>query len=211
MRLVRAVLASVLLVSGVGVLGASTAQAQLYPHPAGVCVLTPVNPNPSINAQTQILLVLTDLNGNPVAGVASSATVASQPGQGAGITLLESSTAALQQRSHDIRFEVTSQPTGTAPSQAAVAPITFTTDENGQATLVLTTGDTPGVIKIQSVCGELSANVNIPIGQPPGPPNTGTGFDSGLSLGTAVLAMGGLAAAALGLTGVIAKRRESRS
>jgi hypothetical protein len=91
-----------------------------------------------------------------------------------------------------------------------VAPLSFTTDANGQATLVLATGDAPGVIKIQTVCGELSANLNIPIGQPPGPPNTGTGFDSSLSLGRTALAMGALVTAALGLTGVILKRRESR-
>lgn len=175
MRLVRAVLASVLLVSGVGVLGASTAQAQLYPHPEGVCVLTPVEPNPSISSQTEILLVLSDLNGNPIAGVASTATLLSQPGQGAKVT-----------------------------------PVSVTTDANGQATLVLATGDSAGVIKIQTVCGELSANVNIPIGQPPGPPNTGTGLDSDRSLGNAALAMSGLVAAALGLTGVIIRRRVAR-
>lgn len=175
MRMVRAILASVLLISGVGVLGASTAQAQLYPEPEGVCVLTPVEPNPSIRSETEILLVLSDLNGNPIAGVASSATLLSQPGQGAKVT-----------------------------------PLNITTDANGRATLVLATGDTAGVVKIQTVCGELSANVSIPIGQPPGPPNTGTGFDSGLASGTGIIAMGSLAAAALGLAAV-AKRRASRS
>ena len=98
------------------------------------------------------------------------------------------------------------------PGQGAkVTPLDVTTDENGQAKLVLATGDTAGVIKIQSVCGELSANVTIPVGQAPGPPNTGTGFDSGLPLGAAALAMGGFAVAALGLTSVITRRRESRS
>ena len=176
MRHVRAILASVLLVSGAGALGASMAQAQLYPNPQGVCVLTPANPNPSVNGQTEILLVLTDLNGNPIAGVSSSATLVGQPGEG-----------------------------------ASVVPVSFTTDANGQATLVLATGDAPGVIKIQTVCGELSANVNIPIGQPPGPPNTGTGFASTTSFGTTALAMGALGAAGLGLTGVMLKRRQSRS
>jgi len=174
MRLVRSVLASVLLISGVGALGASTANAQLYPHPEGVCVLTPVEPNPSVSSETEILLVLSDLDGNPIAGVASTASVLSQPGQGAKVT-----------------------------------PLNVTTDENGQARLVLATGDTAGLVKIQTVCGELSANVNIPIGQPPGPPNTGTGF--GRSLGSAGLAMVGLGAAAIGLTGVLAKQRASRS
>jgi hypothetical protein len=176
MRLVRAILASVLLVSGAGVLGASTAQAQLYPHPEGVCVLTPVEPNPSISSETEILLVLSDLNGNPIAGVVSTATLLSQPGGGATVT-----------------------------------PLNFTTDANGQATLVLATGDAAGVVTIQTVCGELSANLNIPVGQPPGPPNTGTGVDSALTLGTAALAMSGLAAAALALTGLLARQRQPRS
>jgi hypothetical protein len=212
MRLVRAILASVLFVSGAGVLGASSAQAQLYPDPQGVCVLTPADPNPSVNTQTEILLVLSDLNGNPIAGVFSSATLVSQPGQGAVITLLDSTGASLQQGTQGIQREDAGVATAsTGVNQSVVVPVTFTTDANGQATLVLATGDAAGLIKIQTVCGELSANVNIPVGQPPGPPNTGTGFDTSISTGSAALAMGALAAAALGLTGLALKRRESRS
>lgn len=176
MRLARAFLASVVLISAAGVVGAPSAQAQLYPHPEGVCVLTPIEPNPAVGSQTDIRLVLTDLAGNPVAGVASTAVLLRQPGEG-----------------------------------ARVSPLSSVTDANGQATLVLATGDTPGVVQIQAVCGELSANLNIPIGQPPGPPNTGTGLDSTASTGTIALAMVGLVAGAISLTGVLAKRRADRS
>ena len=176
MRLIRAVLASALLASSVGALSASTAAAQLYPDPQGVCVLTPAEPNPSLNTDTEIRLVLSDLSGNPLAGVASTAMLVSQPGGG-----------------------------------ATVAPLNFTTDANGQATLVLDTGDTAGLVTIETVCGELSANLNIPIGQPPGPPNTGTGPGSSLSMGASALAMAGLAVGAVGVTTLILSRREVRS
>ena len=69
-------------------------------------------------------------------------------------------------------------------SGASVFPAAFTTDAAGAGTLAVTTGDTPGQVRIDITCGQISATASIPVGGlapgfVPGPPNTGTGTAGG--------------------------------
>jgi len=69
-------------------------------------------------------------------------------------------------------------------SGASVRPTAFTTDAAGAGLLTVTTGDSPGQVRIDITCGQISATASIPVGGlapgfVPAPPNTGTGTASG--------------------------------
>ena len=79
---------------------------------------------------------------------------------------------------------------------ATITPSQFTTGPDGTAQLTLFTGDTPGVITLSANCGSIDTQVQLPVGEPPLPPNTGT---------EGVLAQSGVvAASALASTVVVA-------
>ncbi|MBI5947797.1 MAG: hypothetical protein HY875_06650 [Chloroflexi bacterium] len=69
-------------------------------------------------------------------------------------------------------------------SGASVFPAAFTTDAAGLGALTVTTGDSPGQVRIDITCGQISATASIPVGGltpgfVPAPPNTGTGTAGG--------------------------------
>ncbi len=94
---------------------------------------------------------------------------------------------------------------------AYIAPSSFSTGADGTADATLYTGTEPGLIQITSPCGPALVVANVNVGQPPGPPSTGTGLDrssgSALSL-IATLALAGTAATGGGFA--LLRRRAQR-
>jgi hypothetical protein len=107
-------------------------------------------------------------------------------------------------------FVIVSQP-GTS---ATVAPGPVSTDVNGVANTTLSTGTTAGTITVEAICGELTSQVSVVVGEPVavGLPPTGTG-DADMPAGVVwTLAM--VAATALGIGGMLVVatvRRRSRA
>ena len=94
---------------------------------------------------------------------------------------------------------------------AYLAPSSYTTGANGTADVTLYTGSEPGLIRITSPCGPAQVVANVNVGQPPGPPSTGTGLDDASGASTPLFAGLVLLGTAITGGGLALARRRSRS
>ncbi|MGE3960506.1 MAG: hypothetical protein AB7F65_02340 [Dehalococcoidia bacterium] len=95
-------------------------------------------------------------------------------------------------------LEIVQQP----GDSAYLEPSAYTTGADGTAEVVLHTGAEAGLIRVASECDEISVTANVNVGQPPGPPATGSG-PSGLGDGTPALATLAGVLGAVGAVGVV--------
>ncbi|MCA9847652.1 MAG: hypothetical protein KC472_06740, partial [Dehalococcoidia bacterium] len=77
--------------------------------------------------------------------------------------------------------------------------------------VVLHTGSQPGLIRVTSPCGPAAVMANVNVGQPPGPPSTGTGLDSTDGPAMPLLAGFALMGTAVTGAGLAFARRRTRS
>ena len=94
---------------------------------------------------------------------------------------------------------------------AYLAPSAYTTGPDGTADVVLHTGSQPGLIRVTSPCGPAAVMANVNVGQPPGPPSTGTGLDSTDGPAMPLLAGFALMGTAVTGAGLAFARRRTRS
>ncbi len=156
------------------------------------------NANPAVGETVYVTTTFTDSLGAPVANAAGTARVEKSPG-GGGVSL---SSATSSQASASALMQL-------------VQTVAFMTDANGQATVALATGDTPGEIRVVFTLegdptnpdDDLEARATIIVGDEIKPPDTGTGTGAVDALGeggsapTALL-MAGLLASALVVAGI---------
>ncbi len=137
---------------------------------------------------TDVTIVVTDPDGNPLVNQSCTVAIGSQPGDDAALSL------------------------GEAVQVSGDGFIATTTDENGEVTVTLDAGSTAGTIEVVALCGDITAVASVTVG-PEGLPVTGaTLLDSDGGMNAGLWAVIGVlfAAVATTLTGLAWRRVRAR-
>lgn len=93
---------------------------------------------------------------------------------------------------------------------AQLRPSAFTTGADGTDDVTLYTGSTNGLIRVGGPCDDVELTATVPVGSPPGPPQTGAGPDEGSSTAAMAGAFGVLALLGTGVGVGVLRRRNVR-
>ena len=133
---------------------------------------------------TDVTIVVTDPDGNPLVNQSCTVAISSQPGDDATLSL------------------------GDAVQVSGDGFIDTTTDENGEITVTLGAGSTAGTIEVAALCGDITAVASVTVG-PEGLPVTGASLldsEGGVNAGLWVVIGVLFAAVATTLTGLAWRR-----